>query len=73
MVKQLNQELEDHKTALRNVRRDGNDTLKKMVKDKELSLDEEKRSQDEVQGMLNDEIRRLEEAARRKEADIMQI
>jgi len=73
VVKQLNQELEDHKTALRNVRRDGNDTLKKMVKDKELSLDEEKRSQDEVQGMLNDEIRRLEEAARRKEADIMQI
>jgi len=73
VVKQLNQELEDHKTALRNVRRDGNDTLKKMVKDKELSQDEEKRAQDEVQGMLNDEIRRLEEAARKKEADIMQI
>jgi len=73
VVKQLNQELEDHKTALRNVRRDGNDTLKKMVKDKELSQDEEKRSQDEVQGMLNDEIRRLEEAAHKKEVDIMQI
>ena len=73
VVKQLNQELEDHKTALRNVRRDGNDTLKKMVKDKELSQDEEKRAQDEVQGMLNDEIRRLEEAARKKEVDIMQI
>jgi ribosome recycling factor len=73
VVKQLNQELEDHKTALRNVRRDGNDTLKKMAKDKELSQDEEKRAQDEVQGMLNDEIRRLEEAARKKEADIMQI
>jgi len=73
VVKQLNQELEDHKTALRNVRRDGNDTLKKMVKDKELSQDEEKRAQDEVQGMLNDEIRRLEEAARKKEIDIMQI
>jgi ribosome recycling factor len=73
VVKQLNKELEDHKTALRNVRRDGNDTLKKMVKDKELSQDEEKRAQDEVQAMLNDEIRRMEEAARRKEADIMQI
>jgi ribosome recycling factor len=73
VVKQLNQELEDHKTALRNVRRDGNDQLKKMVKDKELSQDEDKRAQDEVQGMLNDEIRRLEEAARKKEADIMQI
>ncbi len=73
VVKQLNQELEDHKTALRNVRRDGNDTLKKMVKDKELSQDEEKRAQDEVQAMLNDEIRQLEEAAQRKEADIMRI
>jgi ribosome recycling factor len=73
VVKQLNKELEDHKTALRNVRRDGNDTLKKMVKEKELSLDEEKRSQDEVQAMLNDEIRRMEEAAQRKEADIMRI
>jgi ribosome recycling factor len=73
VVKQLNQELEDHKTALRNVRRDGNEHLKKMAKDKKIGEDEEKRAQDEVQSMLNDEIRRLEEAARRKEADIMQI
>ncbi len=73
VVKQLNAQLEDHKTALRNVRRDGNDKLKKMAKDKELSQDEEKRAQDEVQAMLNDEIRRLEELARKKEADIMQI
>ena len=73
VVKQLNKELEDHRTALRNVRRDGNDSLKKLTKDKELSQDEEKRAQDEVQGMLNDEIRRMEELARRKEIDIMQI
>ncbi len=73
VVKQLNKVLEDHRTALRNVRRDGNDTLKKLAKDKELSQDEEKRAQDEVQAMLNDEIRRLEELARRKEVDIMQI
>jgi ribosome recycling factor len=73
VVKQLNQELEDHKTALRNIRRDGNDTLKKMAKDKELGQDEEKRAQDEVQAMLNDQIRLLEEAAQRKEADIMRI
>ena len=73
VVKQLNAQLEDHRTALRNVRRDGNDKLKKMAKDKELSQDEEKRAQDEVQAMLNDEIRRLEELARKKEVDIMQI
>jgi ribosome recycling factor len=73
VVKQLNKELEDHKTALRNVRRDGNDHLKKLAKDKKIGEDEEKRAQDEVQAMLNDEIRKLEEAAQRKEADIMQI
>jgi ribosome recycling factor len=73
VVKQLNKELEDHRTALRNVRRDGNDHLKKLAKDKKIGEDEEKRAQDEVQGMLNDEIRRMEEAAKRKEADIMQI
>jgi len=73
VVKQLNKELEDHRTALRNVRRDGNDHLKKLAKDKKIGEDEEKRAQDEVQGMLNDEIRRMEDAAKRKEADIMHI
>ena len=73
VVKQLNKELEDHRTALRNVRRDGNDSLKKLAKDKKIGEDEEKRAQEEVQGMLNEEIRRMEEAAKRKEADIMQI
>ena len=73
VVKQLNKELEDHRTALRNVRRDGNETLKKMAKDKKLSEDEEKRAQEEVQAMLNEEIRRMEELAKKKEIDIMQV
>ena len=73
MVKKLNQMTEDHRTALRNIRRDGNDSLKKLAKEKKVGEDEEKRAQDEVQTMLNDEIRRLEELARRKESDIMQI
>jgi ribosome recycling factor len=73
VVKKLNQMTEDHRTALRNIRRDGNDSLKKLAKEKKLSEDEEKRSQDEVQAMLNEDIRRLEELARKKEADIMHI
>ena len=73
MVKQLNKELEDHRTALRNVRRDGNETLKKLAKDKKVSEDDEKRAQDEVQAMLNEEIRRMEELAKKKEAEIMQV
>jgi len=73
VVKKLNQMTEDHRTALRNIRRDGNDSLKKLAKEKKLSEDEEKRSQDEVQAMLNEDIRRLEELDRKKEADIMHI
>ncbi|HEY9128069.1 MAG TPA: ribosome recycling factor [Acidobacteriaceae bacterium] len=73
VVKQLNGELEDHRTALRNVRRDGNDHLKKLAKDKKISEDDDKRAQEEIQAMLNEEIKRMEEAAKKKEADIMQI
>lgn len=73
VVKQLNKELEDHRTALRNVRRDGNETLKKLAKDKKVSEDDEKRAQEEVQAMLNEEIRRMEELAKKKEAEIMQV
>ena len=52
MVKHLHRILEEHRTAIRNVRRDGNDALKKFAKEKKVSEDEEKRSQDEVQAML---------------------
>lgn len=73
VVKQLNAELEDHRTAVRNIRRDGNDSLKKLAKEKKISEDDDKRAQEEIQAMLNEEIKRMEEAARKKEADIMQI
>jgi len=73
VVKQLNKELEDHRTALRNVRRDGNDQLKKLAKDKKISEDEEKRALEEVQKMTDEEIRRMEELSRKKEAEVMQV
>ena len=73
VVKHLNKVLEDHRTAVRNVRRDGNDALKKLAKDKKISEDEEKRALEEVQKMTDDEIRRMEDLSRRKEAEIMQV
>ncbi len=73
VVKHLNKVLEEHRTAVRNVRRDGNDALKKLAKDKKISEDEEKRSLEEVQKMTDEEIRRMEELARKKELDIMQV
>ena len=73
VVKHLNRVLEEHRTAVRNVRRDGNDALKKLAKDKKISEDEEKRAMEEVQKMTDDEIRRMEDLSRRKEAEVMQV
>jgi ribosome recycling factor len=73
VCKHINKVLEDHRTAVRNVRRDGNDALKKLAKEKKISEDEEKRSLEEVQKMTDEEIRRMEEMSQRKEAEVMQV
>src|SRR6202789_761047 len=73
VVKHLNKVLEEHRTAIRNVRRDGNDVLKKLAKEKKISEDEEKRALEEVQKMTDEEIRRMEELSRKKEAEVMQV
>jgi ribosome recycling factor len=73
VVKHLNRVLEEHRTAVRNVRRDGNDALKKLAKDKKVSEDDEKRALDEVQKMTDAEIRRMEELSQKKEAEVMQV
>ena len=73
VCKHLNKVLEEHRTAVRNVRRDGNDALKKLAKEKKISEDEEKRALEEVQKMTDEEIRRMEELSHRKEAEVMQV
>jgi ribosome recycling factor len=73
VVKHLNRVLEEHRTAVRNVRRDGNDALKKLAKEKKISEDDEKRCLEEVQKMTDEEIRRMEELARKKEIEVMQV
>jgi ribosome recycling factor len=73
VVKHLNRVLEEQRTAVRNVRRDGNDALKKLAKDKKIGEDEEKRALEEVQKMTDEEIRRMEELSRKKEAEVMQV
>ena len=73
VVKHLNKVLEEHRTAIRNVRRDGNDVLKKLAKDKKISEDEEKRALEETQKMTDEEIRRMEELSRKKEIEVMQV
>src|SRR6202789_4286535 len=73
VVKHLNRVLEEHRTAIRNVRRDGNDVLKKLAKEKKISEDDEKRALDEIQKMTDEEIRRMEELSAKKEIEVMQV
>ncbi len=73
VCKHLNKVLEEHRTAVRNVRRDGNEALKKLTKDKKVSEDDEKRALEEVQKMTDGEIRRMEELSQKKEAEVMQV
>jgi ribosome recycling factor len=73
VVKHLNRVLEEHRTAIRNIRRDGNDAIKKASKEKKISEDEEKRALEEMQKLTDDEIRRMEEMGKRKEAEVMHI
>ncbi len=73
VVKHLNKMLEEHRTGIRNIRRDGNDAIKKAGKEKLISEDEEKRSLEEMQKLTDEEIRRIEEMSRRKEVEVMHI
>jgi ribosome recycling factor len=73
VCKHINRILEEQRTAVRNVRRDGNDALKKLAKDKKVSEDEEKRALEEIQKMTDEEIRRMEELSQKKEVEVMQV
>ncbi|MGA9043041.1 MAG: ribosome recycling factor [Terriglobales bacterium] len=73
MVKHLHKVLEEHRTAVRNIRRDGNDAIKKAMKDKKISEDEEKRAMDETQKLTDDEIKKMEDMSKVKEKEVMEI
>jgi ribosome recycling factor len=73
MVKHLHKVLEDHRTAVRNIRRDGNDAIKKALKDKKITEDEEKRSMDEIQKLTDGEIKKMEDMCKVKEKEVMEI
>ncbi|HEX4485664.1 MAG TPA: ribosome recycling factor [Terriglobales bacterium] len=73
MVKNLHKVLEEHRTAVRNIRRDGNDSIKKAMKDKKISEDEEKRSLDEIQKLTDGEIKKMEDLSKGKEKEVMEI
>lgn len=73
MVKHLHKILEEHRTAVRNIRRDGNDAIKKALKDKKITEDEERGSLEQIQKLTDDEIKKMEEMAKVKEKEVMQV
>ncbi len=72
-VKLLAGSVEDHKTSIRNIRRDGNDTVKKAAKDKLISADDEKRANEEIQQLTDAEIKRIEDLFKAKEKEVLTI
>ncbi len=73
LVKHLHTVAEDHRVAIRNIRRDANEAAKKLLKDKKIAEDEERRGLDEIQKMTNGYMDKLDQAARNKEKEILEI
>ncbi|MDY0272245.1 MAG: ribosome recycling factor [Advenella sp.] len=73
LSKVVKNEGEDAKIAIRNLRRDANDTFKKLVKDKEISEDDERRAQDDIQKMTDKFVSEIDTLVSQKEAEIMKV
>jgi ribosome recycling factor len=73
MVKVVHEIAEEHRTAIRNVRRDANDHLKRLLKDKGISEDEEKDALDQVQKLTDQHIARINDLSEHKEKEVMTV
>ncbi len=73
MVKLVKSEGEDAKVAVRNIRRDGNEALKKLLKDKAVSEDDERRAQDDVQKLTDKFIAEIDKLLGEKEKEVLTV
>ena len=73
LVKLLKQKIEDGKVSIRNVRRDGLESLRKMERGKSISQDENRRAQDQLQKTTDGHTKTIDEVGVAKEAEIMQV
>jgi len=73
LIKLVRNEGEAAKVSIRNVRRDANDQLKKLLKDKDISEDDERRTQDEIQKLTDRHVVEVDKALQAKESDLMTI
>jgi ribosome recycling factor len=73
LVKKLHGGAEHHRVSVRNIRRDGNEAVKKLLKDKKITEDEEKRALDEIQKTTDGYMGKIDSAVKTKEKDILEI
>jgi len=73
LVKRLHGVAEHHRVSLRNIRRDANEASKKLLKDKKITEDDDKRAHDEIQKLTDGSIQRLDSAAKTKEKEILEF
>src|SRR6202035_504527 len=73
LVKKLHATAEHHRVSVRNVRRDGNESVKKLLKDKKITEDEDKRAHDEIQKLTDTYMGKIDAAVKTKEKEILEI
>lgn len=73
LVKHLHGVAEDHRVSIRNLRRDANEALKKLLKDKLISEDDERRALDEVQKLTDAHMLKVDQAAKTKEKEVLEL
>lgn len=73
LVKHLHGITEEHRVAVRNIRRDANEAVKKLVKDKLISEDEDRRAHDEIQKLTDGYSQKLDQASKAKEKEILEL
>ena len=73
LVKRLHAIGEDHKVAVRNIRRDANEAVKKLLKDKLISEDDDRRAHDEIQKLTDQHTQKLDQAIKAKEKEVLEL
>ena len=73
LAKKLHHIAEDHRVAMRNIRRDANENVKKLLKDKTISEDDDRRAHDEIQKLTDGNIQKRDQAVKAKEKEVMEL
>ncbi len=73
LVKHLHKVLESHRLSLRNIRRDSNEACKKLLKEKKISEDDDRRAHEDIQKLTDREMEKLERTSKKKEKEILEI